>query len=357
MNLLVFVTSWRLFNYTTASAMLGFCFSFGIGMKFFPILIRKLQQIKANQPINKYLATQHESKNNTPSMGGIGIFISYILSSVLFVDYTNSLSWITLLCMTGFLGIGLIDDIKKIKSKNNTFGLSPLNKLILQYIVSIIIIGVLYYIYRYNDNFKNVLTFPFLKNVSLNIGFLYFIFRIFIIVGASNAVNLTDGLDGLAIVPAIIGFVTLGCFAYIKGNVIYANHLLFNHDALLNELVIVISCLIGGCVAFLWYNIHPAAIFMGDSGSLTIGAVFGLFGILVKEELLLALIGFIFVIECLSVMIQVFWFKKEKKRIFLMAPIHHHFEKSGMSEMQIVVRCWIVSIIACLIAILSIKLR
>lgn len=355
---MIFVKSFiNLFSYISFRAITGFSFSFLISALSFPYFIAFLKSKKYNQPINKYLDGHTASKKDTPTCGGALIYICSVFVGFFVVDYKNPVSWLLLFCFSSFFLIGLFDDLRKITMSKNE-GMTAKVKFSLQIICSFCCVFLLSKISFFNYEYKNTLFFPFLKNLTLSCGFLYFLFKVFVITGTSNAVNLTDGLDGLATFPLIISFVTIGVFAYIKSNLNLSSHLLYTHHIELKDVVIFLACVIGGCVGFLWHNISPAKIFMGDSGSLSLGALLGFSGVLVKEELLLLLIGFVFVVECISVILQVAYFKKTKgRRLFRMAPIHHHFEKCGMSEMQVVIRFWIIAAFMNLIALSSLKIR
>ena len=244
----------------------------------------------------------------------------------------------------------------KITKKANNKGISPKIKMLFQIIISIIVVIYANYCIKSND-YSSVLTFPFLKNFVLNLGIFYTLFRIFVIVGASNAVNLTDGLDGLVSIPVILICMVFSLFSYIIGNIVFSKYLFFTYQEGAQEICVFLFAVIGAILGFLWYNIKPAQIFMGDTGSLALGGTLGVVACLIKCEFLLAIVGCIFVLETVSVILQIGSVKLFKKKIFLMTPIHHSFEKKGWSEMQIVVRFWIISIIFALIGLSSLKIR
>ncbi len=326
--------------------------SFLIGNK----LITKLKYLqKKGQPIREDGPISHKSKTGTPTMGGIMIVFTTVFSCILFVDITNIYFWLVLLIMLSFSILGFVDDYLKIV-QNNSKGISASKKIIIQVAIGIIASSMI--IYSDNSGYATYLSFPFFKNALINISYFYIPFVICVIVGASNAVNLTDGLDGLAIMPVAI---VAGCFAliaYLVGGEKYAKYLHLIYVPNTAELAIVCSSIIGSCLGFLWYNSQPAQIFMGDTGSLSLGGTLGIISVILKHEIVLAILGGIFVIEAMSVIIQVYYFKIScGKRVFLMAPIHHHFEKLGWPESKVVVRFWIISIIFALIGLSSLKLR
>ncbi|MEO1941552.1 MAG: phospho-N-acetylmuramoyl-pentapeptide-transferase, partial [Campylobacterales bacterium] len=264
----------------------------------------------------------------------------------------NFYIWITLMTIVIFGVIGVLDDYWKVAGQNNRAGLSPRGKFLLQWGGGLLI-SFLLYIFKFDTH----LYLPFIKFPILDLGILAPFFWAFVIVGISNAVNLTDGLDGLATVPSIFALFTLSILLYITGNAIFSKYLFLPFVKGVGEVSIVALAFIGGLLGFLWYNANPAEVFMGDSGSLTIGAVIGLFGVLTKSEILLGLIGFVFVMETLSVMIQVGSYKTRKKRVFKMAPIHHHFEMLGWKENKITIRFWIIALMTNILALLTLKLR
>ena len=287
-------------------------------------------------------------------MGGLVILIGIVLSVVLWADVKNIYILFTLYILISFGLLGALDDYKKIKNNNST-GVSFRFKLFSQIIISIIGIGFLTYYLDYQE--LTNLYFPFFKDLLLNLGWFFIPFSVFIIVGASNAVNLTDGLDGLATVPVIL---VASCFAfisYVAGNIIFAEYLQIIYIEGTGEIAIFCGSIIGSCLGFLWFNAPPAKIFMGDTGSLSLGGSLGAIGIITKHEIVLAITGGLFVLEALSVIVQVTSFKLTGKRVFKMAPIHHHFEKKGWPESTVVIRFWIISIILALIGLATLKLR
>ena len=285
-------------------------------------------------------------------MGGGLILFAILLTVLLWVSWTNPYLWCSLFVLTGYAGLGVIDDYSKI-TKKNTIGVSAKMKLLWQVLIALCVCS---YHYIYLDN-SGVLYIPFIKHASFDIGPIYILVGTFIIVGSSNAVNLTDGLDGLAIGPVITTALCYMILSYVSGHAIIANYLNFPFVPNASELAIISAAIVGAGLGFLWYNTYPAQVFMGDTGSLGLGGVLGTIAVLSKHELLLALIGGIFVLEAFSVMTQVFSFKVYGKRIFKMAPIHHHFELKGWAEPKVIVRFWIISIILAILGLLSLKLR
>jgi len=287
-------------------------------------------------------------------MGGVIILLGLIISVVLWADLTNIYILFCLYIVISFGLLGAYDDYNKIKT-NSSSGISSKLKIIMQVFLALVGLIILSYFVEYNE-FKN-LYFPFFKNLVINLGWFFIPFSIFVIVGSSNAVNLTDGLDGLATVPVIL---VAGCFAfisYVTGNIVFSDYLQIIYIEGTGEISIFCGAIIGACLGFLWFNAPPAKIFMGDTGSLSLGGSLGAVGIITKHEIVLAITGGLFVLEALSVMVQVISFKLTGKRIFRMAPIHHHFEKKGWPESTVVIRFWIISIILAMIGLATLKLR
>jgi phospho-N-acetylmuramoyl-pentapeptide-transferase len=271
-------------------------------------------------------------------------------------NLSNPYIWIVLFVLVSFGILGFIDDYKKVVSKNNYRGVSGRMKLVIQFIISALAFIAILYFSR--PEFATQLAFPFFKNLFWDLGYFYIPFAMVVIIGSSNAVNLTDGLDGLAIGSIAIAVASFGLISYLVGNSIYANYLQIIHVPHVGELTVLCAAIIGSSLGFLWYNAQPAEIFMGDTGSLSLGGVIGTISVITKHELVLFIIGGVFVIETLSVIIQVFYFKRTGgKRIFLMAPLHHHFEKKGWPESKVVIRFWILAIVFALIGLSSLKLR
>ena len=311
---------------------------------------------KAGQPIREDGPSWHiEMKRGTPTMGGVIILGALIISTLLWADLSNVYIWIVLYITFGFGLIGFIDDYLKV-SKNNHKGLSGRLKLIFQFSI---VIAATVWIYMISDKaLQGILAFPFAKNYTIYLGIvLWCIFTSLVVVGSSNAVNLTDGLDGLAIVPIIIAAGVFGIIAYLVGNTIFSNYLNLFYVEGSGELIILCSSLVGAGIGFLWFNAPPASVFMGDTGSLSTGAALGIISVITKHEIVLAIVGGLFVLEAVSVIVQVLSFQLTGKRIFKMAPLHHHFEKKGWSESTVVVRFWIIAVILGLIGLVTIKLR
>lgn len=305
--------------------------------------------------IREFLEEAHSGKAGTPTMGGIMILISVTISTLLWADLSNPLVWYAILVMVSFGVIGFGDDYLKLTKKNSK-GLSGRLKLFGQVLTALFVtIGV---IYSLPEHLNTHVAIPFFKDLFINLGIVFFaIWASFVIVGASNAVNLTDGLDGLAIVPVAIAAACFGLIAYLVGRADFANYLHIPYVPGTGELAVLCGALIGGALGFLWYNAPPAAVFMGDTGSLAMGGVLGTIAVMTKHELVLAIIGGLFVLETISVIVQVLSFKLTGKRVFAMAPLHHHFEKKGWSESTIVIRFWIIALILALIGLSTLKLR
>jgi phospho-N-acetylmuramoyl-pentapeptide-transferase len=343
----------NLFGYISVRA--GFAFF----VAFFLTLLLVLRYMawaigkKANQPINKYVPA-HEGKQHTPTMGGAVFVASTLVASMLSANLTNAYVWGGMLVLAAFAAIGLKDDLGKILTGDNLQGLTGRGKIGLQLLVSLIVSAWLVW----GAHFPTTFYLPFLKNPILDLGgFGGIAFWTLVMIAASNAVNLTDGLDGLATVPSVAALGTLSVIVYLIGHAVFAEYLLLPNIKGVGEAIIVSAALMGALLGFLWYNSYPAELFMGDTGSLSIGAFIGYMAILAKSEVLLILIGIIFVIETVSVILQVGSYKFRKKRIFLMAPIHHHFEMKNWAENKIIVRFWMIAILANLLALATLKIR
>lgn len=346
----------NLFKYITFRAggalFTALIISFIIG----PKLIKYLKKIQKNgQPIRSDGPKSHIIKKaGTPTMGGTLILISLIVSILLWGNLSNTLVWLVLFVTVSFGIIGAIDDYKKIKS-NSPEGSNGKIRLILEFLISFVF---MYYLNYFSpDDLKNMISLPYTKGLTVNLSYFYLPIGAFIIVGTANSVNLTDGLDGLAIGPVIIASLSFALIAYFTGNFIFADYLKIPFINGSGELVIICSALIGAGLGFLWFNAPPAMVFMGDTGSLSVGSTIGAVALATKHEIILAVIGGLFVLETVSVIIQVFSFKLTGNRVFRMAPLHHHFEQKGWSESTIVIRFWIISIILALLGLASLKLR
>lgn len=346
--------SWlNVFRYITFRSVCGFLFSFLFVIFVLPMFLNWLKSKGiAGQPIRELGPKGHEGKKGTPTMGGAVVVVGMIVSLILFTDLSLALVWLVIFVLFGFGAIGFIDDWKKI-TKQNSLGLSEKQKFLAQVIVAAIA-GIILYI----KGFPTEVSLPFAKDLIIPLGGLFFvIFCILVIVGSSNAVNLTDGLDGLAIGSIISIAATYGVFAYVAGHVRIADYLGVHAVYGAGELSIILSSLVGAGLGFLWYNSYPAQVFMGDLGALAIGALLGLSALIVKHELVLIIAGGVLVIEALSVLIQRYYFKLTGKRVFKMAPIHHHFELLGWAEPKIIVRFWIISLVLSLVSLSTLKLR
>ena len=339
----------NVFKYITVRIALATFTSLFLSIFFGPLIIRKLKNF-----CHPTLLKFRENKNSTPTLGGFLILGSFIISTILWADLSN-VYILLLLFVTIWLGmLGFWDDYLKLKY-NNSKGLRPIIKIIGQISVGFIIGLVLYY--HSSLNFNSSVFLPFFKRVIIPLGTYYVLFATFIIVATSNAVNLTDGMDGLAIGSVLMVAITYGVIAYVVGNINFSNYLNILYVNGAEEVAVFCGGLIGSCIGFLWYNCHPAEIFMGDVGSLPLGGIIGLLAIIVKQEISLLFVGGIFVMEALSVVMQVISFKSRGKRIFLMTPIHHHFELKGWPEGKIVVRFWILGIIFALFTLITLKIR
>ena len=373
----------RVFQYLTFRALMAAVTALLMGLAAGPFVIRRLTELKIGQPIRGYGMDSHLSKSGTPTMGGVLILLCISISTLLWVDLSNRFVWIVLLVTLGFGAIGWADDWRKVVHKDPE-GMRSREKYFWQSLIGLL--AALYLVFSISENsnlrvlelfFKWVqsgfdlslppkagLLLPFIKEVSYPLGVLGFVILTYlVIVGASNAVNLTDGLDGLAIMPVVMVGSCLGIFAYVTGSAVYSKYLFFPHIPGSGELLIFCSAMAGAGLAFLWFNTHPAQVFMGDVGALALGAALGTIAVIVRQEIVLAIMGGIFVVEALSVMLQVTYFKYTKKkygvgrRILKMAPLHHHFEKSGWKETQVVVRFWIITMLLCLVGLSTLKLR
>lgn len=342
----------NLLSYITIRAGVAFFLALFFTLFLLPRFIRWAQKTSSVQPINSWAPDRHKEKASTPTMGGIVFIGATIIASLLTIKFSNMYAVGALLTLLFFSLIGFQDDYAKIKKNENLAGLKARTKLALQVLSAFAIAAFLCLFADFNTD----LYLPFLKSPLLDMGVFAIAFWILVIVSTSNAVNLTDGLDGLATVPSIAALATFSIIIYFTGHANISSYLLLpNFDV--GEVAIVSSALMGALIGFLWHNCHPAEVFMGDSGSLTIGAFLGYLAIISKSEILLLLIGSIFVIETLSVILQVGSFKLRKKRVFLMAPIHHHFEMKNWAENKIIVRFWIIAILSNILALISLKIR
>lgn len=368
----VHFSAFNVLRYITFRSISALITALIISIVIGPAFIRWLNKLHYSQYIREEVVN-HAGKAGTPTMGGLLIGFSFVISVLLWADLTNAFIWLGLFIFVGFGIIGFIDDHRKVVQKRNK-GLSPLEKISAQIFVSTIAVGALVFciggdclegilrgtgnLWSGIDDETTALSVPFLKNILPQFGWFYLPFAVLVLVGSSNAVNLTDGLDGLAIGPVAVCAGTFALFAYVAGNVQIAKYLQIFYVPGVGEMTVYCAALVGTGLGFLWFNAHPAQVFMGDVGSLPLGAALGGVALVTKQELLLVIVGGLFVIEALSVVLQVGYFKVTKgKRFFRMAPIHHHFELKGIPESKIIIRCWIISILLALLALSTLKLR
>ena len=342
----------RYITFRTGGAMLTsltLCFVFG------PRIIRWLKAKQGEgQPIRDDGPETHLKKKGTPTMGGLMILIAVLASTLLWADLSNAYLWIVLFVTVGFGLVGFADDYKKL-TKRNARGVPGKVRLLIQVLIAGAATLMTLSVAGHDQGMT--LAVPFFKDLVLPLGWFFIPFAVFVIVGASNAVNLTDGLDGLATVPVMIVALCFGLISYLVGNIVFANYLQIHHVLGAGELSVFCGALVGACLGFLWYNAPPAQVFMGDTGSLALGSALGSIAVIIKHEIVLAIIGGLFVVETLSVIIQVASFKLTGKRVFKMAPLHHHFEKLGWSEPTVVIRFWIIACILAMVGLSTLKLR
>jgi phospho-N-acetylmuramoyl-pentapeptide-transferase len=345
----------RVFQYLTFRSILAALTALLVALLCGPYTIKWLIKLQVGQVVRQNGPQSHFSKTGTPTMGGVLILIAIFVSVLLWGDLTQSSLWTVMLVTLGFGAIGWIDDYRKLVLKNSK-GMPSLQKYFWQSLCAIIVV-----VYLYTSAFLPVhtaLTIPFCKSCHVNLHMLFPLFAYFVIVGTSNAVNLTDGLDGLAIMPIAMVTGALGVFAYAESNVLYAHYLSIPFVPGTEEVTIFCAAVVGASLGFLWYNSYPAQIFMGDVGSLSLGAAIGLIAVIVRQELVLLIMGGLFVIETISVILQVVYFKATRgKRLFRMAPIHHHFELKGWPEPKVIVRFWIITMVFVLCGLATLKLR
>jgi phospho-N-acetylmuramoyl-pentapeptide-transferase len=373
----------RVFQYLTFRAVMAAMTALLVGVAAGPYFIRRLTELKIGQPIRGYAMQSHLSKSGTPTMGGVLVLFAITLSTLLWFDWSNRFVWIVLVVTLGFGAIGWVDDWRKVVHKDPE-GMRSREKYAWQSLIGLVAAFYLVFAISEGSNErvfqlfmawvtsgfsidlpdKAGLMVPFFKEISYPLGVTGFVLLTYlVIVGSSNAVNLTDGLDGLAIMPVVMVGSALGIFAYVTGNAVFARYLLLPHIPGTGELLIFCAAMAGAGLAFLWFNAYPAQVFMGDVGALALGGALGTIAVIVRQEIVLAIMGGIFVASAVSVMLQVTWFKYTKRRygegrrLFKMAPLHHHFEKSGWRETQVVVRFWIITMLLCLIGLSTLKLR
>ena len=346
----------NLFKYISFRAGGALFTSLTISFLIGPFLIKTLKNIQKNgQPIRKDGPESHIIKKaGTPTMGGTLILFSLFISVILWGNLQNIIVWLVIFVTLAFGLIGAFDDYKKLKT-NSSDGFNGKVRLVLEFLISIIFV---YYFNQFSpDSLKNLISIPYTKNITVDLNYLYIPFCSFVIVGTANSVNLTDGLDGLAIGPVMITALAFAIIAYFTGNFIFSDYLKISFIPGSGELVIICAALVGSGLGFLWYNAPPAMVFMGDTGSLAVGGTIGAVAVATKHEIILAIVGGLFVLETISVIMQVFSYKLTGKRIFKMAPLHHHFEQKGWSESTIVIRFWIISVVLALLGLATLKLR
>ena len=352
-----FGSSINLFRYITFRSGCAVLTALLISFIITPYFIKILKGFHpSGQPIREDGPASHlKEKKGVPTMGGLVILVSIIISTLLWANLTNPYIWVILFVLVSMGVLGFMDDYVKV-TRSTSKGVPGKMKLFIQSLISIVACLA---VQKYSSpEYSTHITLPFFKNVVLDLGIFYIVFVILVIVGASNSVNLTDGLDGLVIVPVMIVALCFALICYLVGNYIFSTYLQIHYVAGVGEITVLCSAMIGAGLSFLWFNVNPARMFMGDTGSLSLGGALGAIAVIAKHEIVLAIIGGLFVIEALSVMLQVYYFKfTGGKRIFLMAPIHHHFEKKGWTESQIVVRFWIIALIFALIGMSTLKLR
>ena len=373
----------RVFQYLTFRSVMAAMTAMVIGLFAGPWVIHYLRELKIGQPVRGYAMETHLSKTGTPTMGGVLILLSIALSTFLWFELSNRFVWLVLIVTFGFGAIGWADDWRKVVRKDPE-GMPSREKFMWQTLIGLGVSLFLVFSISENSNYRVLqlifewvrsgfridlpaqagLMVPFFKQISYPLGVWGFVFLTYlVIVGSSNAVNLTDGLDGLAIMPVVMVGAALGVFAYVTGSKVYSGYLLLPYIAGAGELMVFCAAMLGAGLAFLWYNAHPAEVFMGDVGALALGGALGTIAVIVRQEIVLAIMGGIFVVEALSVMLQVSYFRYTKKRygtgrrLFKMAPLHHHFEKNGWRETQVVIRFWIITMLLCLAGLATLKLR
>ncbi len=352
--LMNFDDSFRVFQYLTLRAILGALTALVISFIVGPVMIKKLTRKKIGQSIRDEGPESHYEKAGTPTMGGALILVAIAVSTLLWADLENRYVWVVLLVTLGHGIIGFVDDYRKVM-EGNSDGLSARAKLFWQ---SLIALWAGFFLFvSAGVPAETQFIVPFFKNVMIDMGWSYVLVTYFVIVGSSNAVNLTDGLDGLAIMPTVMVAAALGIFAYLSGHMNFADYLAIPYLPKTGELMVFCAALVGAGLGFLWFNAYPAMVFMGDVGALALGAALGILAILVRQEIVLMIMGGVFVVETVSVIIQVASFKLRGKRVFLMAPIHHHYELKGWPEPRIIVRFWIITVILVLIGLATLKLR
>lgn len=352
--LMQFDAGFGVLQYLSLRAIFGVLTALGVSLLLGPTLIRALRVNQIGQSIRSDGPQSHLSKAGTPTMGGALIILSVIISALLWSDLSNRYVWITLFVTAGFAAVGWVDDYRKV-IKRNSKGLPAKQKYLWQSVIGLIAAVALFA--SASSPTETMLFVPFFKDVSWALGVLFIPLAYFVIVGTSNAVNLTDGLDGLAILPTVLVGGALGIFAYLIGNTFYSEYLQLHYVAGSGELVVFCASLVGAGLGFLWFNTYPAQVFMGDVGSLALGAALGVVAVIVRQELVLFIMGGVFVAETLSVILQVGSYKLTGRRVFRMAPLHHHYELKGWPEPRVIVRFWIITVILVLVGLATLKIR
>jgi phospho-N-acetylmuramoyl-pentapeptide-transferase len=349
-----FHSGFNVFQYLTLRGILGVITAFLISLLLGPYMIRKLSVKQIGQTVRSDGPETHLIKSGTPTMGGALILAAISVSTLLWADLENRFIWTVLLTTLAFGLVGWVDDYKKLIHKDPK-GLASRWKYFWQSVIGLI--AAVYLFMSAQTDAETILIIPFFKNIAINMGFLYIVFTYFVIVGTSNAVNLTDGLDGLAILPTVLVAGALGVFAYLTGNINFSEYLSIPYVPGTGELIIFCGAIAGAGLGFLWFNTYPAQVFMGDVGALALGAALGTVAVIVRQEFVLFIMGGVFVVETVSVILQVASFKLTGKRIFNMAPLHHHYELKGWPEPRVIVRFWIISVILVLIGLATLKIR
>lgn len=347
-------SGFNVFQYLTLRTILGVLTALFIALMVGPSMIRNLARFQIGQPVRDDGPQSHLAKAGTPTMGGLLILVSILVSTLAWSDLSNRFVWIVLLATLLFGAIGWADDYLKL-ARNNSKGLRALHKILLQSVAAFATAFILYATAQ--SPAETQLIVPFIKTVSIELGWLYIVLTYFVIVGTSNAVNLTDGLDGLAVLPTVLIAAALIVFAYVAGNVNFARYLAVPYVHGVGEVCVFCGAIVGAGLGFLWFNTYPAQVFMGDIGALALGAAIGTVAVIVRQELVLLIMGGVFVMETVSVILQVVSFKLTGKRIFRMAPIHHHFELKGWPEPRVIVRFWIITVILVLASLATLKIR
>lgn len=349
-----YVRSFAVFQYLTLRAILGVLTALGISLLLGPWVIKRLNAMRIGQSVRTDGPQSHLSKSGTPTMGGALILTAIFISALLWSDLSNRYVWVVIVVTAIFGAVGWVDDYRKV-AKRDSRGLPARWKYLWQSITGFG--AALFLFYTASSPVETQLFIPFFKNVALDLGIFYIVLTYFVIVGSSNAVNLTDGLDGLAIMPSVMVAAALGVIAYLAGNIKFAQYLQIAYVAGAGELVVFCCALVGAGLGFLWFNTYPAQVFMGDVGALALGAALGVIAVIIRHEIVLFIMGGIFVLETVSVILQVASFKLTGRRIFRMAPIHHHFELKGWPEPRVIVRFWIITVILVLVGLATLKLR